>query len=255
MFAITTRNKLRSRRHAISMIWAWSRIRQQLSRTPGMLAYSTGIADLTEFFTITLWEKEIDMTLFMGSEDHRDMMWNARTWSESFWSMRWDPTGHEFGHWDGKSFADPMAGEKKKQTYLGPGFLHPSEVPDKLRPFLKNMTRQIEPEPIEVPAVLARIPAQSMLGTLRMRRVFKVWHNSQDLLYFRCCTGFGECLVLAIWKAEKKDRSTELIETLNKTFPQSWAMRFQATDFEIGHWNGVRFRELAAADHATNLSC
>ena len=87
MFAITTRNKLRSRRHAISMIFAWRRIRQQLARTPGMLAYTTGMANLTEFYTLTLWEKEIDMTLFMASDDHREMMWNVRHWSESFWSM------------------------------------------------------------------------------------------------------------------------------------------------------------------------
>ena len=236
------------------MIWAWSRIRKQLSRTPGMLAYSTGIADLREFFTVTLWEKEIDMILFMSSEDHRDMMWNARNWSESFWSMRWDPTGREFGNWNGKSFGDEISREKKKQTYLGPGFLHPSEVPDGLLPYLKNITRQTEPEPIEVPAVLARIPAKSMLESVRISRAFKFWHNSPDLLYFRCCVGFGECVLIAIFKPEREDLSADLIEALAENFPQSWVMRFQATDFETGHWNGFRFRELGGVDNAANPS-
>ncbi len=219
-----------------------------------MLAYSTGIAGLTEFFTVTLWEKEIDMFLFMSSEDHRDMMWNARNWSESFWSMRWDPAGHEFGNWDGMSFANEISGQKKKQAYLGPGYMHPSEVPDGLLPFLKNITRQTEPEPIEVPAVLARIPARSMLGTVRISRALKVWHNSQDLLYFRSCAGFGECILIAIWKPQREDLSADLIKTLGENFPQSWAMRFQATDFETGHWNGLRFRELEGANNAADIS-
>lgn len=83
MFAITTRNKLRSRRHAFSMIRAWRQERRQLARTPGMLAYTTGISTLTEFFTFTLWQRELDMFQFMASDAHRDMMWNFRAWTQS----------------------------------------------------------------------------------------------------------------------------------------------------------------------------
>ena len=112
------------------MILAWRRIRQQLARTPGMLAYTTGMANLTEFYTLTLWEKEIDMTLFMASDDHREMMWNVRHWSESFWSMRWNPTMDEVGIWCGKAYARDDGDAPAKPRYVGPGYLELSEVPE-----------------------------------------------------------------------------------------------------------------------------
>lgn len=99
MFAVTTRNKLNSVRFAPLMIRAWFRIRRQLYETRGMIRYSTGITNLTEFYTITLWENEMDMFAFMSSDAHRDMMWNFSKWSDSFWAMRWDATTDEIGAW------------------------------------------------------------------------------------------------------------------------------------------------------------
>jgi len=76
MFAVTTRNKLNSARFAPYMIRAWFHVRRQLYETRGIIRYSTGISNLTEFYTITLWDNEMDMFAFMSSDAHRDMMWN-----------------------------------------------------------------------------------------------------------------------------------------------------------------------------------
>ena len=99
LFVVTTRNKLRSARFAPHMIRAWLRVRRQLFETPGMLRYKTGISNLKEFYTCTLWDTEMEMFAFMSSGAHREMMWNFRQWSDSFWAMRWDQTQDELGHW------------------------------------------------------------------------------------------------------------------------------------------------------------
>lgn len=248
MFAVTTRNKLRSRRHAVSMIWAWGHIRRQLARTPGMIAYTTGIANLTEFFTLTLWEKEIDMTLFMASEDHRDMMWNARQWSESFWSIRWNPTEDEIGAWDGKAFSaaePPMAAKSK---YIGPGYLDISEVPEGLRPYLRNITRQTEPNTLPLSAVIGCVPARSPFAVRRIKQAIATWRSQPATLHLKVCAGLGECLLLVVWNSEAEREATALMTALQDKFPDAWAMRFNATDFEIGHWNKLRLRELGKAE-------
>ena len=244
MFAITTRNKLRSRRHALSMIMAWVRIRRQLYRTPGMVAYTTGMASLTEFYTLTLWDKEIDMMAFMSSDDHREMMWNVRHWSDSFWSMRWKPTRNEIGKWNERSFANENS-VKTKFTYVGPGYLEMSGVPEKLRSVLKNITRQSEPEILESSAVICRIPTPSISDIFRLRKLMQPWQSDRTLLRFELAYGFGECKIIAAWEKNEKDKSTILLELIELNFPEAWAMRFNATDFEIGHWDNMRFRELA----------
>lgn len=244
MFAVTTRNKLRSRRHAVSMIWAWGHIRRQLARTPGMLAYTTGIANLNEFFTLTLWEKEIDMTLFMASGEHRDMMWNARQWSESFWSVRWNPTKDEIGAWSGNEFSGAETHMATKPKYLGPGYLDISDVPESLRPYLRNITRQTEPNALPLSAVIGRIPARSPFVIPLIKRTLATWQADPATLHFKVCAGFGECLLLVVWKNEAERQATALMTALHSKFPHAWAMRFSATDFEIGHWNRLRLREL-----------
>ncbi len=247
MFAITTRNKLRSRRHAPSMILAWRRIRQQLGRTQGMLAYTTGMANLTEFYTLTLWKKEIDMTLFMASDDHREMMWNVRHWSDSFWSMRWNPTMDEVGRWCDRSYASDVNTTLAKPRSVGPGYLNPSEVPEKLRSVLRNITRQSEPDTLAVNAVIGLIPTRSPLKLDLLRRTLHSWRWSRDILYFKLCVGLGECLLIVVWREGGESQSRALLQALADQFREAWAMRFHATDFEIGHWDQIRLRELGAA--------
>jgi len=248
MFAITTRNKLRSRRHAISMVWAWRAIRRQLARTPGMLAYTTGMASLTEFYTLTLWEKEIDMTLFMTSDDHRDMMWNVRHWSDSFWSMRWNSTGDEIGSWNGKSFANDKTVRAEQPTYVGPGFLKSHEVPEALRPYLQKIIRKTEPDMLCVEAVIGRIPTPSLLSIRLLKRALQPWSSARHALRFELAIGLRECFLFVVWKKDEEKVSHAMMDALARQFPDAWAMRFPATDYEIGHWNRLRIREYADSD-------
>ncbi len=250
MFAVTTRNKLRSQRHAVSMIWAWGHIRRQLAHTPGMLAYTTGIANLTEFFTLTLWEKEIDMMLFMASEDHRDMMWNTRQWSESFWSMRWSPTKDEIGTWSGMAFSDTDSPAATKPKYVGPGYLDVTEVPEGLRPYLRNITRQSEPNTLPSNAVIGRISTRSPLAVRLIKQTLAAWQLPSATLHFKVCAGLGECLLLVVWKIDAELEAAALMAALHRKFPDAWAMRFSATDFEIGHWNNLRLRELGHVEQS-----
>ena len=248
MFAITTRNKLRSRRHAISMIWAWRLIRKQLARTHGMLAYTTGMSSLTEFYTLTLWEKEIDMTLFMVSDDHRDMMWNVRHWSDSFWSMRWNATRDEVGTWNGKSFAQDEVAAADKPQYVGPGYMQAHEVPEALRPYLSNIIRTNEPQTLGINAVIGRIPIKSLLDLHRLKHILKPWKTAPNTLRFELAVGLAECMLFVVWKDQGEGNSTAMMDALMLHFPDAWAMRFPATDFEMGHWDQLRIRELTAPE-------
>ena len=254
MFAITTRNKLRSRRHAISMIWAWRLIRRQLGRTPGMLAYTTGMATLTEFYTLTLWEKEIDMTLFMASEDHRDMMWNVRRWADSFWSMRWNGTADEVGTWNGQRFAHDGVVASQKRQYVGPGYVEPQDVPEALRPYLRNIIRDNEPETLSVNAVIGRVPTPTISSIRFLKRTLQPWRSTANALRFELALGLGECLLFVVWRESGEKDSRELMNALLDQFPDAWAMRFPATDFEIGHWNRLRIREYAETEAGTTAA-
>ena len=243
MFAITTRNKLRSRRFAASMIWAWWRIRRQLARTPGMLAYTTGMASMTEFFTLTLWEKEIDMMAFMSSDDHRDMMWNVRHWSDSFWSMRWKPSADSQGIWNGLAFNLEAQEHIEKANYVGPGYMEAHEVPEKLRPILSNIIRKFEPDTLDVNAIICRVPTRSLIQILRLRRILRTHKTAPDVVRYSFSVGFGECFVLIVWKSNNTPIAQDLMASVMEQFPNAWATQFLATDFEIGHWDHLRFRE------------
>ncbi len=246
MFAITTRNKLRSRRFAVNMLWAWRRIRRQLGRTRGMLAYTTGMASLTEFVTLSLWEKEIDMFLFMSSEDHLDMMWNFRHWTDSFWSMRWNPTADEFGEWNNTIFACAAAGPARTPAYPGPGYLDSGEVSEQLKPLLRQIMRPEGPQTVEAHAVIGRIATPAPAAVWRLKRALSPWQAGPGMLRFSVAVGLGECMLVAIWQRDGAEPARALMTQVTKRFPSSWTMRFQATDFEVGHWDQLRLRDFGA---------
>ena len=219
-----------------------------------MLAYTTGMSSLTEFYTLTLWEKEIDMTLFMASDDHRDMMWNVRHWSDSFWSMRWNATKDEVGTWNGKNYAHDEVAAADKPQYVGPGYMQSHEVPEALRPYLRNIIRSNEPDTLSVDAVIGRIPIKSPLNLRLLKRTLRPWRSAPNTLRFELAIGMAECLLFVVWKDQGEKNSRAMMEALTQQFPDAWAMRFPATDFEIGHWNQLRLVEFAAQSPAIMAS-
>jgi len=244
MFAIVTRNELRSRRYAPAMVWAWSHIRRQLAETPGMLRYTTGIANLREFFTLTLWEREFDMYRFMSSDAHADMMWNFRKWDASFWSMRFNPSGETIGQWSGLDFA----GARSDARDTGGTFA--DEVPEALLRFLPVLRHyRMQPsgcQTLNVDAVIGRVATPSPGAIVRLKRAVGRWRNADDMCRFAVCVGPWECLLIGVWQRPSAEATRAFLHRLHERFPQAWAMRCHVTDFEVGHWHRLRLRELAA---------
>lgn len=261
MFAVTTRNKLRSARYAPNMIRAWFRVRRQLYGTPGMLRYTTGIASLTEFYTCTLWETEMQMFAFMSSDAHRDMMWNFSRWSDSFWAMRWDASEDELGTWKVSGVMDE--GAFASRFNLSPGAAtQPSPRGNYVSRWLVDQGVIPEPEEPEEPekpsgipgttAVVARVPMISPLTLVRLRKRLRPWLTAHpDLLRFTLAVGLGECFLIAVWKVGALEESRVLMATLLRRFPNAWTMRFRGHDYEVGHWDQLRLREVRVPDPLT----
>ncbi len=242
MFAIVTRNKLRGRRYTVNMVWAWSHIRKQLATTPGMLRYTTGIANLTEFYTLALWEREMDMYRFMVSDAHAEMMWNFRKWADSFWSMRFNPCAEEVGAWHQLAFTG-------RQQVVPPAVdAFAEQVPDVLLQYMPSLKAHSE-QPrghatLDSSAVIGRIATPSPIDVVKLKRLLRPWRDSPQLLRFKLCVGLGECLLLAVWQHPNIEAAYQLMHEVHDRFPDLGVMRFNTTDFEIGHWDNLRLREL-----------
>lgn len=251
MFAITTRNKLRSRRYAPHMVRAWFRVRRQLYETPGMLRYTTGIANFTEFYTCTLWKTEMEMFAFMSSGAHRDMMWNFSRWSDTFWAMRWNASVDELGRWN--TTGDENGGKFASMITSGPETIRQAPSADNyVSRWLVEQGVIPKPDVPDPPpgipattAVLARIPMISPTKLVRLRRVLRPWRSGHPhLLRFTLAVGPGECFLIAVWEAGALEESRALMATLMRSFPDAWTMRFRGHDFEVGHWDDLRLREI-----------
>lgn len=250
MVAVTTRNKLRGPRFFLPMLRAWLLIRRQLSQTPGMLRYITGIASLTEFYTLTIWDSRSAMFRFTASGGHRQMMWMFTRWSESFWSMRWHTTADEVGVWGGsKLAAETISVEELDERPNSPVWLARSQVAESLAPYIDTAgrpdKRDLDPTTCGVAAVLARVATPSPLQVNRLIRAMRPWRTTPGLLRFTAGVGLGECLLVSLWWADALNEATSLMQSIVGRFPNAWAMRLTAGDYEIGHWDGLRLRQMA----------
>ncbi len=250
MLAVTTRNKLRSPRFFPAMVRAWLHVRQQLSRTPGMVRYITGIAGLTEFYTLTLWESRAAMFNFTAGDGHRQMMWNFTRWSESFWAMRWCPTADALGAWGNTPLAESGCAAEPDDRHASPDWLARSPVMETLAPYIDTAgrpdKRDLNPTMCGVETVLARMVTRSPLDVSRLMRAMHPWRSSPGLLRFALGVGLGECLLVSLWRADGLEDARAWMQFVGEHFPNSWAMRLTAGDYEIGHWNDLRLRQMAA---------
>ncbi|HIM95408.1 MAG TPA: hypothetical protein EYM53_02175 [Gammaproteobacteria bacterium] len=53
---------------------------------------------------------------------------------------------------------------------------------------------------------------------------------------------------MAIWKANALEESRALMATVLRKFPNAWSMRFRGHDYEVGHWDNLRLREIILAE-------
>lgn len=117
---VTTRSRLRGRRHVRLMHAATARVLRELDVTPGAERVVSLVAGQREFWSVSVWTTRHAMQEFMRSGAHGAYLWEVGRWLESFWLMRWRPTERELGSWGGRTLAPVPAPDSP------PGALDPA---------------------------------------------------------------------------------------------------------------------------------
>lgn len=246
MLAVTTRNRLHSARFCLPMLRARVLIARQLAETPGLVRYASGIAGPTEFLTLTVWEDKAAMRRFMQSGAHERFMWLFSRWTKSFWGMRWEPGEEEWGTWDGLRLAGRVARSRPVSPLVAVGLL-PPESPRAGPTGPRAESGPIEPRAcglfgataiLEGPRALAGVAGVG--GRLRAEAA-----GNGDLV--RWAVGLDlppRALVLTLWR-DTPVANGRALELLGRELGAAWALRWQAGDYEIGHWEGLRLRQAA----------
>lgn len=248
MLAVTTRNKLRSWRFSLPMVRARRYVREQLATTPGLIRYISAVASPTEFLTMTVWENRQSMFNFMSSGAHEKFMWMFSRWSASFWSMRWMPTAAEEGAWDGLSFANMV--EPEDQLWRAARPQAPTLPLPEQRPGKLPGGRALDPSGCGVCAITALVEARSpdhLWSLLSKVREFRREPNHSQLL--RWTVGAVDpqrFWVLTLWR-DAPEGPAEAVCTLQRHLNACWTMCWTAGEYEIGHWDRLRLRQLASA--------
>ncbi len=248
MLAVTTRNKLHSWRFSLPMVRARRYVREQLATTPGLIRYISAVASPTEFLTMTVWENRQAMFNFMSSGAHEQFMWMFSRWSTSFWSMRWMPTTAEEGAWDGLSFANMV--DPEDQLWRAAQPQTPRLPLPEQRPGRLPGGRSIDPSSCGVYAITALVEATNpghLWSLLSRVREFRRGPNHSQLL--RWCVGGVDprrFWVLTLWH-DAPEGLAEAVCALRRHLNASWTMCWTAGEYEIGHWDRLRLRQLASA--------
>jgi antibiotic biosynthesis monooxygenase len=223
MLAVTTRNVLRSARFCVPMLLARREIARQLAHQPGLLRYASGVTSPTEFFTLTVWRDREAMQRFMQSGAHEQNMWQFTRWTTSFWGMRWEPIS--------QPSAPPVS------PLVSAGLLTPA--PPLAGPFGPRPERMgAEPRASGVTCVTAIF--EGAAAALRARKVAAGLRTGRDPRVLRWSIGMDlPPRALAICLCQDV---TALAEAFHVA---SWVECWQAADYEIGHWNGLRLRQVA----------
>ncbi len=239
---MTTRNKLKSVRFLVPMLTARRRVREQLREqgrsTRGLIRWADAIASPTEFFTLTLWANKQLMFNFMSSEAHREMMWMFTRWSDEFWSMRWACSECEVGAWNGLQVSrlKNKAYDQRAQTPIPEIARGPRAGP-------------IDPSSCPVTAITAHVRVRTPLALWQLlqtwRRLRQHASSTQPPSLLRWAMGFIEAdqyLLVTLWK----DSDGSVLSRLAEELRGAWLMAWQPGDYEIGHWDGLKLRQLAS---------
>ncbi len=248
MLAVTTRNKLRSGRYSLPMIRARGYVREQLATTNGLIRYVSAIASPTEFLTMTVWENRQAMFNFMSSGAHQEFMWMFSRWSASFWSMRWIPTDAEDGAWEGLSLGSHLESDEWQRNDARP------QVPQ--LPLLEQQPGRIsggrltDPSNCDVYAITALVEVSSPEHYWKLLRIVQEFRRKADhaqLLRWNVATiGPRTFWILSLWR-NASGRPTDAVQVFRQRLGASWTMCWEAGEYEIGNWNGMRLRQLASA--------
>jgi hypothetical protein len=225
VLAVTTRNVLRSTRFCVPMLLARFEIARQLAHQPGLLRYSSGLSSPTEFLTFTVWRHREAMQRFMQTGAHQRHMWQFTRWTASFWGMRWEPMS--------EIRSAPVS------PLVAVGLLAAeSPLAGPLGPRLERA--RVEPRASGVTCVTAVF--DGVAGAVQTRKLAQALRARQrkDPKLLRWSVGIDlppRGMAIVLWRDECD--TTEMFEDA------SWVMRWQAADYEIGHWDGLRLRQVA----------
>lgn len=248
MLAVTTRNKLRSWRYSLPMMRARGNVSEQLATTPGLIRHVSAIASPTEFLTMTIWKDRQAMFDFMSSGAHQEFMWMFSRWSASFWSMRWIPTAAEEGVWEGLSLKHLM--EPEEQLWRDARPQAPSLPLSEQQVSRMPGGRLSDPSGCDIYAVTALIEAASpghLCKLFGVAQEFRREAGRSHLLRWNVArVGPRSFWVLTLWRHGFQEFTAGVGE-LRQRLGASWTMCWNAGEYEIGNWNGLRLRQLAAA--------
>ena len=248
MLAVTTRNKLRSSRYSWPMLRARGFVREQLATAPGLIRYVSAVASPTEFLTMTVWQNRQTMFNFMSSGAHQEFMWLFSRWSASFWSMRWIPTGAEEGAWQGLSLSQGIEPEEQLRNDAQP-HMPRLPLPEQQAGRMPG-GRLVDPSGCSVYAITALVEAANpghLWKLLASTREFRREGDRSRLLRWNIGSiGPRSFWILTLWRAAPEGQHG-VVRTLRQRLGASWAMSWQAGEYEIGNWNGLRLRQLASA--------
>jgi hypothetical protein len=213
-----------------------------------LIRYVSAIASPTEFLTMTVWENRQSMFDFMSSGAHQEFMWMFSRWSASFWSMRWIPTDAEEGVWEGLSLTNLTEAEELLRSDARP---QAPQLPlSEQRPGRMPGARLTDPSSCDVNAMTALVEAGSpghyrrLLGAVQE---FRRGAGHTQLLRWNVATvGPRSFWVLTLWR-NSYGRPTDAVRILRQRLGASWTMCWEAGEYEIGNWNGLRLRQLASA--------
>jgi hypothetical protein len=221
------------------MLLARRRIARQLANQPGLVRYASGVSTPTEFFTLTVWENRESMQCFMQTGAHEQLMWQFTRWTSSFWGMRWEPDSEadEVGTWDGLRLSSLAANPRPQSPMIVAGLLPPNApLAGPWGPRPETVT--IEPRGSGMFAVTAQFT-----GTVAAARALRGGHASENVRWGVGVDWSPRALGIGIWRDEPgvRRRALDHAQGLGAT----WAMCWQAADYEIGHWDGMRLRQAA----------
>lgn len=239
MLAVTTRNVLRHPGLFLPMLYARLLVARQLAVTPGLVRYAGGIAGPTEFLTLTVWEDKGRMQAFASSGAHRRFMWLFARWSESFWSLRWDPTGDEWGSWAGLQLGGARPEGRPSSPLVRLGLIRPDPAP--------RSPLALEPRGAGIFGVMARHEGPDALAVAARARHRLATEVRSNPALLRWAVGFDlppQVLIVTLWRDAARTRE-QALGLLGTELGLAWAMCWLPGDYEVGHWSGLRLRQAA----------
>jgi hypothetical protein len=215
------------------MLLARAEIARQLAHQPGLLRYASGLASPTEFLTLTVWRDHASMQRFMQSGAHERHLWQFTRWTSSFWAMRWEPLGQAT---DRSTRVSPL---------VAAGLVTHNPDASRTGSFGARPERgHLEPRASGVTCVTGVFDgAQGVMHARRAVARLRAAQRTEPRL-LRWSIGVDlppRGMAITLWRDEASARqcAAELLHGA------TWLMDWQAADYEIGQWDGLRLRQIA----------